>query len=577
MANCGGLCLLVQPRIELNCISFCSANASQFSSKGASASRAHLHRNKWEVMSSLSGSNLMMIRKRLGHRGDETFDSRMLSADTSRRNSRADVLRRVVADRGTTTDEALIEDDVGIARDRVEYSWEEEWYPMYLTAEMPSNSPLGLTVFDRSLVLFYDGDGKIHCFEDRCPHRSAKLSEGQITNGNLECLYHGWQFNGTGTCVKIPQLAPGAKIPKAACTRPYEVRESQGVIWVWLSQNKPGDPKKLPWFEHYAREGFQHISSIQELPYDHSVVLENLMDPAHVPISHDRTDFAAKREDASALVFEVTERTSRGFAGKWGRFSGPTPLTSTTRFEAPCCLRNDFKIVGKDGKVDYASAVFLCRPTGQGKSMVLVRFGGTRFGNLAKSVPGWIVHSRFNRVFEEDMGFLASQNETLVRKKVATKDLYLNLKSSDTWVSEYRKWLDLTGHGMPYYFGHRSQSQSANMAVAEAAPAGLVAATASSYPARGSFGAMFARDPTNRYFRHVVHCKSCLRALNGFKTFQKIGVVLGAICTGIAITLSAGAWRATFVILALLMFAAAYACTQGIATVTQNVVRPHRR
>ncbi len=171
MANCGGLCQLVQPRIELSCINFCSANASQFSWKGASASRAHLHRNKWEVMSSLSGSNLMTISKRLRHRGDETFDSCMLSADTSRRNSRADVLRRVVADRGTTTDEALIEDDVGIARDRVEYSWEEEWYPMYLTAEMPSNSPLGLTVFDRSLVLFYDGDGKIHCFEDRCPHR----------------------------------------------------------------------------------------------------------------------------------------------------------------------------------------------------------------------------------------------------------------------------------------------------------------------------------------------------------------------------------------------------------------------
>jgi hypothetical protein len=36
--------------------------------------------------------------------------------------------------------------------------------------------------------------------------RSAKLSEGQITDGNLECLYHGWQFNGAGTCVKIPQV-----------------------------------------------------------------------------------------------------------------------------------------------------------------------------------------------------------------------------------------------------------------------------------------------------------------------------------------------------------------------------------
>jgi phenylpropionate dioxygenase-like ring-hydroxylating dioxygenase large terminal subunit len=150
------------------------------------------------------------------------------------------------------------------------------------------------------------------------------------------------------------------------------VQESQAVIWVCLSEKMPGDPKKFPWFEHYAREGFQHNSRIQELHYDHSVVLENLMDPAHVPISHDLTDFSAKSEDASALVFEVTERTSRGFAGKWGRFSGPTPLTSTTRFEAPCCLQNDFKIVGKNGKVDYASAVFLCRPTGEGKSMVLV-------------------------------------------------------------------------------------------------------------------------------------------------------------------------------------------------------------
>ncbi len=178
MANFGGLCLMVQPRMELNCINFCSANAPQSFAQGACVSGAYLHRRKWDGTSSLSGSNLMMISKRLNHhRGDETANF-VLSADTSRRNSRAEVLRRVIADRGTTTDEvladrneALIQDDVGKARDRVEYNWEEEWYPMYLTAEMPSDSPLGLTVFDRSLVLFYDGDGKIHCFEDRCPHR----------------------------------------------------------------------------------------------------------------------------------------------------------------------------------------------------------------------------------------------------------------------------------------------------------------------------------------------------------------------------------------------------------------------
>jgi phenylpropionate dioxygenase-like ring-hydroxylating dioxygenase large terminal subunit len=53
-----------------------------------------------------------------------------------------------------------------------------------------------------------------------------------------------------------------------------------------LSQKTPVDPKKLPQFEQFAREGFQETSSIYELPYDYSILLENLMDPAHVPISY---------------------------------------------------------------------------------------------------------------------------------------------------------------------------------------------------------------------------------------------------------------------------------------------------
>jgi nitrite reductase/ring-hydroxylating ferredoxin subunit len=37
--------------------------------------------------------------------------------------------------------------------------------------------------------------------------RLAKLSEGQVIDGQLECLYHGWQFNGSGQCTKIPQVS----------------------------------------------------------------------------------------------------------------------------------------------------------------------------------------------------------------------------------------------------------------------------------------------------------------------------------------------------------------------------------
>ena len=217
----------------------------------------------------------------------------------------------------------------------------------------------------------------------------------------------------------------------------------------------------------------------------------------------------------------MTERTSRGFAGVWKEVSSPV-FTNTTRFEAPCCLRNDKKVVNADGKEINSSAIFLCRPAGQGKSMLIVRFGSTGFPKSFKAVPSFLVHSIGNAVFEQDMGFLASQNEYLIKTNRPTKDLYLNLKSSDTWVSEFRKWNDLTGHGMPYYFGHQSISVPKNPAITEAAPAGVSAATASTYPARGSFGEMFARDPTNRYFRHVVHCKSCLSTLDAFQKYQKV-------------------------------------------------------
>lgn len=52
-----------------------------------------------------------------------------------------------------------------------DYDWTEEWYPLYLTKDVPDDAPLGLTVFDQQLVLYKDGSGVLHCYQDRCPHR----------------------------------------------------------------------------------------------------------------------------------------------------------------------------------------------------------------------------------------------------------------------------------------------------------------------------------------------------------------------------------------------------------------------
>ncbi|CAM6116303.1 unnamed protein product [Calypogeia fissa] len=456
---------------------------------------------------------------------------------------------------------------------KIEYDWRTEWYPLYLTDEVPKDAPLALNVYDHNLVLFYDGDGKLNCLEDQCPHRAAKLSDGQIMDGNLECLYHGWQFKGDGSCAKIPQLPAGAVIPKTACARSYAIRESQDVVWVWMADKTTADESKLPYFENYAREGFSHVSTIHEFPYDHSILVENVLDPAHIHIAHDRTDFSAKREKAEALSFEVTERNERGFAGYVKPASAEEPFLY--RFQAPSIVRNDKIYQDKDGKIQCASACFLVRPTGQGKCTIIIRFGGTNLNT--GMIPKWLIHMVGAKVFDQDVIFLAAQNETLIRNGVPTENVYLNIRSSDTMVVEYRKWLDKVGHGLPYYFGHKTVHSSPVAAAVERAPAGPEAHAVSTQPSKGAFGHMYARDPTNRYFKHVVHCKSCRSALNNFRQSQKVSLVLAVLSTAVAITLSSTKWRTILVALALVLGAVSCASSRGVDYMTQNFIRPKRQ
>ncbi|KAG6591514.1 Protein TIC 55, chloroplastic, partial [Cucurbita argyrosperma subsp. sororia] len=504
---------------------------------------------------------LVAARKRFVVRGDAVVDAGTTASigDLKDDDDQAVIL-------GSATDEELS------GGSTVEYDWTEEWYPLYLTRDVPEDAPLGLTVFDKQLVLYRDGTGELRCHEDRL----AKLSEGQLIDGKLECLYHGWQFEGEGKCVKIPQLPSDAKIPRTACLRTYEVRDSQGVVWVWMSLEKPPTLKKIPWFDNFERPGFRDNSTIHELPYDHSILLENLMDPAHVPISHDRTDFSARREDAQPLGFEVTERTNRGFAGRWGRAKEPA-LSNFLRFEAPCVLQNNREIPNEKGAVDYFTGLFLCRPTGQGKSMLIVRFGSTRSSLLLKLLPSWFIHQNACKVFEQDMGFLSSQNEVLMREKVPTKELYLNLRSSDTWVLEYRRWMDKVGHGMPYYFGHATISLPKLPAVVEHAPVGLVAGASASAPAKGGIGTMHSPNLSNRYFRHIIHCRSCSNVIKSFQTWNKALSAIAVTLVALAILVSGRQWKALVLLSAALCCGGAYACSAIVALNTTNFIRTHRR
>src|SRR5262249_11640443 len=80
------------------------------------------------------------------------------------------------------------------------------WYPVARSSEV-GRRPLAVTLMDSPLVVFRDARGAPAVLLDRCEHRNYPLSLGRVTgDGVLECGYHGWSYDGSGHCVRVPGL-----------------------------------------------------------------------------------------------------------------------------------------------------------------------------------------------------------------------------------------------------------------------------------------------------------------------------------------------------------------------------------
>ena len=72
------------------------------------------------------------------------------------------------------------------------FSWSKQWYPVALLNDLDPRRPMVATLLGQDFVLWRDKNKNWRCFEDRCPHRLAPLSEGRIEpqDHSLMCSYH---------------------------------------------------------------------------------------------------------------------------------------------------------------------------------------------------------------------------------------------------------------------------------------------------------------------------------------------------------------------------------------------------
>jgi phenylpropionate dioxygenase-like ring-hydroxylating dioxygenase large terminal subunit len=157
------------------------------------------------------------------------------------------------------------------------------WYAV-MPMDKLAAGPQPFTLLGENIVLWRKADGTPAAVRDRCCHRTAKLSKGFVEGDNIVCGYHGWQYDCSGACVKIPQ-APDMSIPAGAKVPSFHCQERFGYAWVAL------DDPLMPLLEPEEENlGYRRIHQFDE-SWDTGALrmMENSFDTAHFAFVHKGT------------------------------------------------------------------------------------------------------------------------------------------------------------------------------------------------------------------------------------------------------------------------------------------------
>ncbi|MEN5108048.1 aromatic ring-hydroxylating dioxygenase subunit alpha [Pseudomonas sp. TWI672] len=169
-------------------------------------------------------------------------------------------------------------------REELDYkALENQWHVVALSDEVSMGRPKAVRLLGEDLVLWRDHVSEIRAWKDYCGHRGARLSMGCVKNGEIECPYHGWRFDGEGECTRIP-AHPDRRAPASdRLIFKHFAQEKFGYIWVSLLPPE----RPLPDFPEWVDNSFRKVFAG---PYHYQAnglrALENFIDASHFPFVH---------------------------------------------------------------------------------------------------------------------------------------------------------------------------------------------------------------------------------------------------------------------------------------------------
>eukprot|EP00245_Coleochaete_scutata_P001952 TRINITY_DN1245_c0_g2_i1.p1 TRINITY_DN1245_c0_g2~~TRINITY_DN1245_c0_g2_i1.p1 ORF type:complete len:487 (-),score=51.66 TRINITY_DN1245_c0_g2_i1:264-1556(-) len=373
---------------------------------------------------------------------------------------------------------------------------------------MDKKRPMQVTVLGRQYVVWWDRNspgvggaegGQWQVFADLCPHRLAPLSDGRIhESGALQCSYHGWTFLGDASCSAIPQApagGPNVHDKPQACAICHPVAVRYGIVWMIPSSGpkawkmaRESEPPAIPVLDDPS---FEWTPGMRDLAYGYDTLVENVVDPSHVPFAHH--GIQGNRNSPRPVNIVVQEAGVGGFSGETG--------TGIATFRAPCTYVQEFRIPKKDWKA-YLIALFV--PTTPGNSRLFWIFPVNFARTLVRLKPTWFDHIT-NRlaVTDSDLYLLHYQERaaaSMPELKNRLTAYYIPTKA-DGFVSAFRKWYEKFAGGTPPW------APGVDTRLPPMLPKEIL---------------------LDRYNSHVAHCAACRGALDNFKRLQ-VGLQVAAL------------------------------------------------
>ncbi len=307
------------------------------------------------------------------------------------------------------------------------------WYAVLESREVPVGKPVAFKRLNEELVFWRDREGKVVVMRDMCPHRQAKLSPGKIVNGNIQCHFHGFQFDREGACQLVPANGRNGPKPKIFQCWTYPSQEAYGFIWVWTGAPRQEYPP-LPFvegLEDHLYDGFQ-----KQWNTHYTRAIQGLLDVSHLPFVHAKTIGRGGLTLVNGPYTTLENNQIRVWISNQPDVGLPAiKPTQVPPPKEPPTIRFNFPNVWQLWLGDKVSQVAICAPIDDENTMLYLRIYQRVIKQPVISQVFMKVNNLFNRyVLHEDREIIESQ-----RPKKADLDVGERFIPGDRPIALYLK------------------------------------------------------------------------------------------------------------------------------------------